>query len=264
MRGTHALVCTRVRDKTAVCGEARQSEILSKLNMNTRPWGREQAKESACMFFIYICVYVCVHTWRLVQQDRQRIYMQATMNTSVQDGDRAQEKAWGRWGWRREKGRMWVWERQSGTPGITCARELELYVPEWVNSPSLVYTWVFRGACVKGHTRVYKQVWNTYKLWFGRLWLYAHMWHVFIHTAWAALTLNSCLLKASQKQLTRLSSLRTKFPTHTWLLKQETQLAILHETKPHTQQILFSCLSSINSFFFIPAGREDIMYLQTG
>jgi len=78
---------------------------------------------------------------------------------------------------------------------------------------------------------------------------YMYMCDVFIHTAWDALTLNSCLQKASQNQLACLSSLQTKFHTHTWFLKQETQLAILHCAKPHTQQIFFSCLSSITLFF---------------
>lgn len=155
-----------------------------------------------------------------------------------------------------EEGRTWVRERQAGTPGIACAKELELYVPEWVYSSSMLYSWVCIYMCVCRTTGVYEWAWIMYKLWFGGLWLYVHVWHVFIHTAWEALTLNSCLQKASQKQLACLSSLQTKFHTHTWLLKQETQLAILHWTKPHTQQISFSCLSSVILFFFLPGRGE--------
>lgn len=55
--------------------------------------------------------------------------MQATTSTSVQDGEGAQEKAWRRQG--AERGREDVSAReQTDTPGIACARELELYVPE--------------------------------------------------------------------------------------------------------------------------------------
>lgn len=49
--------------------------------------------------------------------------MQATSNTSVQDGDLKE----GGGGKRRREN---VSTREADSPGIACARELELYVPE--------------------------------------------------------------------------------------------------------------------------------------
>lgn len=259
--------CTRVREKHSVWWRS-QSETPSN---SAAHWERETVRYRVgqreyiyvlCLY-IHLCVCTCVHRCgftRLIQQDRQKIFICKQPRTLVCRMERKHKKrleGGGWWGRKREREH----KRQTGTPGTACARELVLYVPEWVYSSSLLYPCLC--VCVWKTTDVYKRVWITYKLRSGGLWLYVHVWHVFIHTAWDALTLNSCLQKASQKQLACLSSLQTKFRTHTWLLKQEIQLAILHWAKPHTQQIFFSCLSSITLSFFIPGEGKDTVFLHT-
>lgn len=79
MHGTHALVCTRVREKRSVYGEDSQSKIPSKGAAHCKcktVRQRVDQIEYIYVLYLYIHLYVCicVHACRLarlVQQDRQ-------------------------------------------------------------------------------------------------------------------------------------------------------------------------------------------------
>lgn len=73
--------------------------------------------------FTYVCVYVCTQAYKARAAGQARDFnMQATSNTGTQDGDLKEGLG--------ERGKENVNTREADSPGIACARELELYVPE--------------------------------------------------------------------------------------------------------------------------------------